>query len=443
MNVVSRYLFRMILAGCVCLAECSLFPELSRGQSNHASGDSTETLRVQMQSLQERIDALERRLEDALHETGQDSTGGASSSLQDSLAVLRDEVGALNAILEAQQERISRVKISGEGRIRFMNIDTEGDSASGAYGEALEQETTFKHYMRLDTRLMISENLTAGIRLRMTNVDRTILDEGPEYLSQEYGRAFLHYARKEFNCAVGAYDIFLTPLTLMRWDQEDNPEGGGEAAGGCLPCGGIAGAIPSQSLEELSPRLTFEGARINGMIGESMDVVAFYARPRYEPDYDTYQQHLLGARAKWLSYHSASSSFRYVGCTVLTSRDEVSSLILRPSTPGETLRRKQPPASENDIINLDFRVPLTKGFLVEGECTYSEMRADSVIGGTDSYDGYGLILGFKSQYPECLKFRCSYLRLERDFQSTYRAVSYYTNRHGIRAAATLEIPQWK
>ena len=403
-------------------------------QSSPAQHDTVAVLGEKIRILEERIEILESQL----RERGGSETGEKEqaliSSLRSQLESLTDDVESFTLALEMQQERMARVKISGEERVRFMNIDTDGAQAVGAYGEELKQETTFKHYLRLETRVAISENLMAGARLRLTNVSKSILDNGPEYLSQEWGSAFLRYVRKEFNCTIGAYDIHLTPFTLMRWDQEDNPEGGGEAGGGCLPCGGVAGAIPSESLEELTPTLSFEGARLNGMVGDFVDVAAFYARPRGAGSRQ-YRRHVFGARAKLLSYHRPSTSFRHLGLTVMTVRDEKTSIFLHTSA--------SPPATENNILGLDLNVPLTEGFLLRGEWTYTEVELDSVVGGRDDFHGHALLFGFKSQYPENLKLRCSYLYLEKFFESTYRAVSYTANRQGVRGSLTLEIPQWK
>lgn len=403
------------------------------------SADSSDVLRKQIRALEEKVRTLEVQLQEALKDKAVTGENIHIQSIQTELSDLRDEIESLKLSLDMQQDRMARVKISGEERVRFMSIDTHGAQAIGAYGEELKEETTLKHYLRLETRVAISKNLIAGALLRITNVGETVLNEGPEYLSQEWGSAFLKYSRKEFNCIAGAYDIHLTPFTLMRWDQEDNPEGGGEAGGGCLPCGGIAGAIPRESLEELSPRLTFEGARLNGMLSDFVDVTAFYAQPWQFPSNQHYRNHLFGARAKVLSYHRPSTSFRHLGLTVLTTRDEASS-ITKSQIPSKL--KEQPPAFENNVIGADINFPITESLLLRGEWTYTEVKLDSLVGDDENYNGQAFLLGFKLQYPEYVKFRCSYLHLEKYFESHYRAVSYMTNRQGIRSSLTVEIPRW-
>jgi hypothetical protein len=405
-----------------------------------AQADTIEGLKARIRSLEERVRVLESQLQEATEaDPGTDERLNVAT-LQSQLTDVRDEIESLKLSLERQEEQMSRVKISGEERARFMTIDTHGAQAVGAYGEELKEESTFKHYLRLETRISISKNLTAGALVRITNVGETVLNEGPEYLSKDLGSAFLKYSRKEFNCIVGAYDIHLTPFTLMRWDQEDNPEGGGEAGGGCLPCGGVAGAIPRESLEELSPRLTYEGLRFNGMIRDFVDVTAFYAQPWQYPGTEKYRSHLFGARAKLLSYHRSSTSFRHLGLTVLTTSDEASSIIRSEI---QKIKEKQPPALENNVFGADLHLPLSEAFLLRGEWTYTEVHLDSLYGGNSCYDGQGFFLGFKLQYPEYLKLRCSYLRLNNGFESAYRALSYIPNREGVRGAMTLEIPRWR
>ena len=421
------------LVVCAVLALFWGAPGVTCSQPSLAPADTIQFLRVQIRSLEERIRALEAQSAEV---AGKDTTAGQASrspSLESELASLAEEIEALKLALDVQQERIARVKVAGEERVRFMNIDTHGARAIGAYGEELKQESTFKHYLRLEIRASVSKNIIAGARLRMTNVSKDVLNLGPEYLSQEYGSAFLRYARKEFNCIVGAYDVHLTPFTLMRWDEEDNPEGGGEAGGGCLVCGGVAGAIPRESLEELTPTLSFEGARLNGMIQDMVDLVVFYARPRIAGSRQ-YRQHLFGARAKLLSYHRASTSFRHVGLTIVTTRDEASSSDY-PSLSG--------PALANNVLGVDLAFPITEGFLLRGEWAYSESDVDSVGGSLREYDGHSLLFGVKYHHRDLFRLRCSYLRVGEFFESSYSAVSYKANRHGVRSSLTFEIPRWK
>ena len=123
----------------------------------------------------------------------------------------------------------------------------------------------------------------------------------------------------------------------------------------------------------------------------------------------------------------------------MTTRDEASSIV-RSDNPSKL--KEQPPAFENNVVGADINFPITESLLLRGEWTYTQVKLDSLVGGDEDYNGQAFLLGFKLQYPENVKLRCSYLRLEKSFESAYRAISYITNRHGVMGALTVEIPRW-
>ena len=99
---------------------------------------------------------------------------------------------------------------------------------------------------------------------------------------------------------------------------------------------------------------------------------------------------------------------------------------------------------ENNIVGLDIHFPIFRNVLLRGEWVRTELIEDNVFGGADKKSaGDGFIGGVKVQCPSFLNWRISYLRLSEDYQSTFNAISYSGNRHGLRAASVLEIPQWK
>jgi hypothetical protein len=433
-RISGRRFFIVLLCYIGLISSSSL--ALSQEQA-HISVEAT------IKALSERIMLLEgqiKNLESASQEFNSRSQEGRrgqaktedNSALRAELVSLRETIRDLQLSLKMQRKKMTRIQITGEERSRFMNIDTEGKHPTGVYGEALKQETTFKHYLRLNVTALISDRLTAGGRVRISNVSRKALDSGPEYLSQEWGSAFLKYSTKNTNTTVGCYDIHLTPLTLMRWDLEDNPEGGGIAGGGCLPCGEVAGAIPSESLEELSPTLSFEGARFNVMIGDHVDGLAFYARLR-EEEWTRYRRHIVGFRTKLIPYQPLSPTPPHLGVALLRTGDEARSVEFPPLNP---------PLASN-VLNADAHFPITRSFVLRGEWAHAQVVEDSLVGGKHTYEGSAFLVGFKTNYPSYFKLRCSYLLLNRSFDSFYRALSYSANRRGFRASSTLEIPGWK
>lgn len=231
------------------------------------------------------------------------------------------------------------------GRFRWMDIDTTGSAATGLFGEEITPGSSFRHRLALELIYSITPSLQAGGLLWLSDEGLAVLRSGPEYLSSEWGSAFVRYETKgrvpglgplRASLRAGYYDAFFTPLTLMRWDKDDSPISGGQRVQGCGVCGGQAGPagfLRSESLEQLAPRYRFEGARADLTWMERIDLLGLYARPfiRY-PDALTecgailqtnmrYRQELYAGRATahlsvpWVSDAAALSG------TVLQAKD--------------------------------------------------------------------------------------------------------------------------
>ncbi len=237
----------------------------------------------------------------AFAQVSSENEGESEQSLPGKNEELSEEIDSLNELIESQTEAISRIKISGSTRIRFKNtLHSETAQPLGTYGEVLKKGRKLNHRMNLELEVKINENLFAGGMLRLSNEDEIVFDTGPEKLSSDRGSVFVRSNFQNLQTTFGYYNISLTPLTLMRWDIEDNPEGGGRSSCTCLSEGG---AYTSESLEELGPDLTFEGCKINGSIGDHIDAIALFARPRVAKTGKSYEQHLYGTNVKFLSYH--------------------------------------------------------------------------------------------------------------------------------------------
>jgi peroxiredoxin len=191
--------------------------------------------------------------------------------------------------------REERLRVEGVGRVRWMNIDTTGVGATGPNGEAIEPGSTLRHRLELQLLYAISEKLTAGGLLWLSNEGEAVLHSGPDYLSNAWGSAFVRLdtpydARRvlpgfagRLSLRAGYYDAYFTPLVLMRYDKDDSPISGGQKLQGCGVCGGeagVAGFIRSESLEKLAPEYLFEGARLDLSFAGRMDLTALYARPQ-------------------------------------------------------------------------------------------------------------------------------------------------------------------
>lgn len=176
------------------------------------------------------------------------------------------------------------------GRFRWMDVDTTGD-ATGVFGEEVTPGSSFRHRLALELIYSITPSLKTGGLLWLSNEGLAVLRSGPDYLSSEWGSAFVRYETKgrvpglgplRASLRAGYYDIFFTPLILMRWDKDDSPISGGQRVQGCGICGGQAGPagfLRLESLERLEPRYRFEGARGDVTWMERIDLLGLYARP--------------------------------------------------------------------------------------------------------------------------------------------------------------------
>jgi len=231
--------------------------------------------------------------EQARGEEGEPASGEAGERRRGALANLDED------LFEKLGLRGARLEVHGAGRVRWMDIDTTGVGATGPFGEAVDPGSSFRRRLELELTYAVSSHVRAGGLLWLSNEGEAVLRSGPDYLSSPWGSAFLRHettarlgglGRLTSALRAGYYEAFFTPLTLMRWDQDDSPISGGQRVQGCGICGGeagLAGFIRSESLERLAPEYTFEGARWDASLGEidlpfelGVDLTALYARPR-------------------------------------------------------------------------------------------------------------------------------------------------------------------
>jgi hypothetical protein len=239
----------------------------------------------------------------------------------------------------------------------------------------------------------------------------------------------VRYNTEKLRSTFGYYDVYFTPLTLMRWDVEDTPEAGGESA---CACPGAGGAITAESLEELGPELIFEGVKLNAAAGEHIDLVALFARSRSAKEGQSYRQYTYGTRAKVLVYHRPSTSFRWVGMTYLFNKDDKSSITFALYRP-----------SQNRILGLDCNLPIGRNLVLRGEWALTETDEDLLSQADKIGRGYGIIGTMEVRYSTQAATRLSYLRMSPEYKSLYNAVSYNSNREGFRVSSNYEISKGK
>ncbi len=351
-----------------------------------------------------------------------------------------------------------RIKISGDVRTRWLQVDVDGPAISGLYGESLEPQTSLFHRLFLEVEGEVTKSITAGGLLRVSNEPESVLRLGPDYFSRPEGSAFVALRWRWLRARGGYYSAHLTPLTLMRWDLDDIALGG-SARAGCA-CGGALAATIVESFEEPAPDLRFEGMRADGAVGESVDWSLLYARPRepvlewelvtpplFEPTTFQYHQDLYAGRVVLSRFHEPTMTFWRVGATVIHVRDDPGN-----RNPGCPAAEDFPLcfAMENTAFGLDAHLPIghlslfdrliLDRIIFEGEWLRNAHREDRRSPGTESLwaNGVRATLGFELLSRK-LSVESAYLRLEDGFISPYSAVTYGGNRAGHRHRVRAEL----
>ena len=359
---------------------------------------------------------------------------------------LSAQIDSLLTELQAQSDELSRIKIHGNATIRIKNTTHSSTSEPlGPYGESLTEGLKLNHRMKLELEARISERLSTGGMIRLSNEDQIVFDTGPERLSSDRGSVFIGYDLHNIKWTFGYYDAHFTPLTLMRWDMEDNPEGGG--ASRCATCPSEGGAITAESLEELGPDLTFEGSKIYADLGDNVNVTALFARPRIAQERTTFQQCLYGANTKLLSYHKPSTSFRWLGLTAIYIKDDEKSV----ESPSRILYSP----IENKVYGVDFNLPIGKTILLKGDFAYSILLENKLESQPEENSGNAEMLSIIAKYPfklfpkkleqktggnqSLISAGVSYLRISPEYKSVYNALSYSANSQGLRVSTSYDI----
>jgi hypothetical protein len=311
------------------------------------------------------------------------------------------------------------LEFSGDVRVRLRYNDSpDSGSLAGTYGEALRKGFSFTDRFVLEIAYPLTPEIRIGGMVRVSNEGDSVLLAGPEYLSSKMGSAFLAYETPSVRARLGYYETSYTPLTLMRWDTGDDPEGGGATCG----CGGVpsvAGVILGETLEELGPTLTFEGARASFNPGERFGLDAFLARPR--PAGTDYQLVTYGARASATRYSGRSSSFFDLGLIAVRSDEDGGSL-------GGSARPADGPVA-NTVLGATWKAPVTKFLSFNGEWTLTRTS------GFPERKGKGGILSVGFSPSRVLAVTASYIYLSPNWDSYFRALSYGPDREGPRVAA--------
>ena len=366
----------------------------------------------------------------AIYANSDDNIDVPESPSNEKYEELSAQINSLLEELDSQSDESSRIEIHGDATIRFKNTTHSNVSKPvGPYGESLTKGLRLNHRMKLELSARLSENLFTGGMIRLSNEDQIVFDTGPERLSSDRGSVFIKYNLDKFRWTLGYYDAHFTPLTLMRWDMEDNPEGGG--ASRCAVCPSEGGAITAESLEKLGPDFTFEGSKMSADLSDNVNITTIIARPRIAQERKTFQQFLYGANTKLISYHKPSMSFRSLGFTAIYIKDDERSVLL-------PIRVLYSPA-KNSVFGADFNLPVGKAILLKGEIAYSKLVEKIPEGHTEESNGNAEMISILIKYPQSLSSAFSYLRITPKYKSIYNALSYSSNSQGFRISSNYDI----
>jgi hypothetical protein len=334
----------------------------------------------------------------------------------------------------------------GDARVKFLSVDAEGGNATGPYGESLEPGNSILQRFELEASMRIGRHLRAGGLLRASNEGIAVLRSGPEYYDSEWGSMFASIEAGSFAARLGYFTMHMTPLTMMRWDWNDNPRTGGDAGCGC---GATAGILIVESLEELGPELTFEGATAGWSRGE-FDAGLFYAMPRRARDTPavvwlyggeeqaSYPLEIYGLQARWRRHDQRTGRFWGAGVHLLGHREDPDAI--------DPVELGYAPFEHYDgeILTATAEIPLLETVSLEAEWIALCSATGGNIGpGHDEevkLEGSGGIAGFVAGKEGLLELRLEYLRLDDGFHSPFAALSYEAGRHGMRSSAVLHLP---
>lgn len=342
----------------------------------------------------------------------------------------------------------SGLSFHGTERIRFLGIDSRGSGAVGPYGEAIRPGNSLYYRFEVEMTKQAMRGLRVGGLLRIGNEGKRVLESGPQYLGSEWGSAFAELDARGFGLRLGYYPIAMTPLTLMRWDWDDNPRSGGDTGCGC---GASAGTLLVESLDELAQELTFEGGLALFNVSD-FETRVFYAVPRraketfymnYRAGVDDrahYSLEIYGLEGKWRRFDARSGSFWEAAVHAIGSSEDRRTVdFAMLGYPASE------PWSATWTVTASGEAPIIRHLRLRGEIVAwnrNEEHGVPSAGGTSdvSREGSGGQGGIVFEKSPDLSVKLDYLRLDEDFFTPFSALSYEPNTEGFRGSARLPAP---
>jgi peroxiredoxin len=340
--------------------------------------------------------------------------------------------------------QFSQWKFHGKEKIHLMGVRSRGSSAMGLYGESAAPGDRLLYRFEGEASRTLGKSFTAGGLLRIGNEGGKVLRSGPDYLGSEWGSAFVEMNQKRFHARLGYYTAHMSPLTLMRWDQDDNPSIGGN--GGC-GCYGTTGIITLESLEDLGPDFRFEGGAADLNLSR-IQAGVFYAIPRRAVQ-NTYKSVQINAAEKaaysleisgfdfqWTRFNRRTDAFWSIAAHFVTGWED------RQSADYTGLGYPRPdPWNEFSILTTTASVPIFRAIILRGEwILWNPHRQYSYNESAWKQEADGLTAGLVFDRIPGFSFKADVLRLSRDFYSPFAALSYEPNRQGFRISTKWRMP---
>jgi hypothetical protein len=312
--------------------------------------------------------------------------------------------------------------ITGEGKLRFRYVEADQDQITGSYGEVLKQGLGMRQRIDLTLDYFLTDYLTIRGTVRISNEEFEGILPPPDLISTRAiaGWWSANVYKPPFDVTLGAYDASFTPLTMMRWDQNDNPLG----AAGC-GCQIAVGGISGESLEELEEDYLLEGAHVM-YENRFTDASILYARPEVDMEGESFTRHMFGGRMRIILPYTRNFSTLTIGITGLRVVDDTQSVSMALYDP-----------LQSDVVGVDINVPLLWKFSGVAEFARS-IRDDNLFSDVDViHEENGIIAGISLKSGDRIDLYALYIQLDPYFSPLYRAISYAKNRQGFRGSLTV------
>jgi peroxiredoxin len=336
--------------------------------------------------------------------------------------------------------------LHGLARIKYLSIDTRGEDAQGPYGQSLQAGNSLLQRYELEIAKSLGRHVRVGGLLRISNEGIEVLRAGPDYLDSEWGSVFGQIDYGWLSLRLGYYEMHMTPLTMMRWDWDDNPRTGGDAGCGCGPAGGV---LIVESVEELGPDLVFEGVRARLSSGE-FETDVFYAMPRRArsvpvvawqligEEMAAYSMEIYGLQTRWRRHDRRTGSFWSAGLHFLGSWED-------PRSVDEGALGYAPfERYTSGILTATANLPIVSHVDLRGEWIMVNKAKGYNLGpGHDEevdLSGSGGTAGLALDDAGPVDLNIDYLRLAKEFYSPFVAISYQPGRHGMRINGRVRLP---